>query len=74
MLKNNTNSPTPSPERRQLLKDLRKRYGLTQPQVASITYSKLRSVQQWEAGNRNMPDLKWHILTEHVKTIPEVAA
>lgn len=55
------------------LKALRRRYGLTQQQVANITESILKTAQKWEANPSmssfaNMPHTKWMKLLEYVKS------
>lgn len=55
------------------LKALRRRYGLTQQQVADITKSKLKTAQKWEASPSmssfaNMPHTKWLKLLECVES------
>ncbi len=37
----------------------RKRAGLTQTGMARLIYSTLRTVQEWEAGNRSMHPAMW---------------
>lgn len=54
------------------LKALRRRYGLTQQQVADITKSTLKNAQKWEASPSmssfaNMPYTKWLKLLEHLE-------
>lgn len=54
------------------LKALRRRYGLTQQNVADITESTLKTAQKWEASPNlksyaNMPHTKWLKLLEYVK-------
>nr|DAR41010.1 MAG TPA: antitoxin [Caudoviricetes sp.] len=55
------------------LKALRRRYGLTQQQVADITESTLKTAQKWETSPNlksyaNMPHTKWLKLLEYVKS------
>lgn len=55
------------------LKALRRRYGLTQHNIADITESKLKTAQRWEANPSmssfaNMPHTKWMKLLEYVKS------
>ncbi|HID7728018.1 TPA: XRE family transcriptional regulator [Neisseria meningitidis] len=55
------------------LKALRRRYGLTQQNIADITESKLKTAQKWEANPSmssfaNMPHTKWMKLLEYVKS------
>lgn len=55
------------------LKALRRRYGLTQQNVADITESKLKSAQKWEANPSmssfaNMPHTKWMKLLDYLKS------
>lgn len=55
------------------LKALRRRYGLTQQNVADITESKLKTAQKWEASPSmssyaNMPHTKWLKLLEYVES------
>lgn len=54
------------------LKALRRKYGLTQQNVADITESKLKTVQKWEASPSmtsyaNMSHTKWLKLLEYVE-------
>ena len=54
------------------LKTLRRRYGLTQQNVADITESSLKTAQKWETSPNlksyaNMPHTKWLKLLEYVK-------
>ena len=54
------------------LKALRRRYGLTQQNVADITESTLKIAQKWEASPSmssyaNMPHTKWLKLLEYLK-------
>lgn len=54
------------------LKALRRRYGLTQQQVADITASTLKTAQKWEANPgmssyANMPHTKWLKLLEYIE-------
>lgn len=54
------------------LKALRRRYGLTQQNIADITESKLKTAQKWEANPSmssfaNMPHTKWMKLLEYVE-------
>lgn len=54
------------------LKALRRRYGLTQQNIADITESKLKTAQKWEASPSmssyaNMPHTKWLKLLEYLK-------
>lgn len=55
------------------LKSLRRRYGLTQQQVADITASTLKTAQKWETSPNlksyaNMPHTKWLKLLEYVES------
>lgn len=55
------------------LKALRRRYGLTQQDVADITESKLKTAQKWEASPimssfANMPHTKWLKLLDYLKS------
>lgn len=55
------------------LKALRRRYGLTQQQVADITESTLKNAQKWEASQSmrsftNMSHTKWLKLLEYVES------
>lgn len=54
------------------LKALRKKYGLTQQNVADITGSTLKSAQKWEASPSmssfaNMPHTKWLKLLKYIE-------
>lgn len=54
------------------LKALRRKYGLTQQNVADITESTLKTSQKWEASPSmssyaNMPHTKWLKLLEYLK-------
>lgn len=54
------------------LKALRRRYGLTQQNVADITESTLKTAQKWETSPSlksyaNMPHTKWLKLLGYVK-------
>lgn len=54
------------------LKALRRRYGLTQQQVADITVSTLKTAQKWETSPNmssfaNMPHTKWLKLLEYLR-------
>nr|WP_315116563.1 XRE family transcriptional regulator [uncultured Neisseria sp.] len=54
------------------LKALRRRYGLTQQNVADITGSTLKTAQKWETSPSmssfaNMPHTKWLKLLEYLK-------
>lgn len=54
------------------LKALRRRYGLTQQNVADITGSTLKTAQKWETSTSmssfsNMPHTKWLKLLEYLK-------
>lgn len=54
------------------LKALRRKYGLTQQNVADITESKLKTAQKWEASPSmisyaNMSHTKWLKLLEYVE-------
>lgn len=58
------------------LKALRRRYGLTQQQVADITASKLKTAQKWETSPSmssfaNMPHTKWLKLLEYLENIKQ---
>lgn len=59
----------PTPEQ---VKDARQRAGLTQTQAAELVYSKLRSWQQWEAGDRAMHPGLWELFRIKTET-PTVA-
>lgn len=55
------------------LKALRRRYGLTQQQVADITTSTLKTAQKWETSPNlksyaNMPHTKWLKLLEYLES------
>lgn len=55
------------------LKALRRRYELTQQQVADITGSTIKTAQKWEASPSmssfaNMPHTKWLKLLGYVKS------
>lgn len=55
------------------LKALRRRYGLTQQNVADITESTLKTAQKWETNPSmnsyaNMPHTKWLKLLEYLKS------
>lgn len=55
------------------LKALRRRYGLTQQNVADITESTLKSAQKWEANPSmssfsNMSHTKWMKLLDYLKS------
>ena len=41
--------------------------GITQTQFGQLVDTALRTVQAWEAGDRNMPALKWRIIQEELK-------
>lgn len=54
------------------LKALRRRYGLTQQNVADITGATLKTAQKWEASPSmssfaNMPHTKWLKLLEYIE-------
>ena len=49
-------SPTP-----EAIRDARKAAGLTQTQAAAQVYSKLRTWQQWEAGDRKLHPAIWEL-------------
>ncbi len=54
------------------LKALRRRYGLTQQNVADITESTLKTAQKWEASPSmssfaNMPYTKWLKILEYLE-------
>lgn len=54
------------------LKALRRKYRLTQQNVADITESKLKTAQKWEANPimssfANMPYTKWLKLLEYIE-------
>ena len=58
------------------LKALRRRYGLTQQNVADITESTLKTAQKWETSPNlksyaNMPHTKWLKLLEYVDNIKQ---
>ena len=55
------------------LKALRRKYGLTQKNVADITESKLKTAQKWEASPSmssyaNMSHTKWLKLLDYLKS------
>ena len=61
------------------LKALRRRYGLTQQQVADITESTIKTAQKWEASPNlksyaNMPHTKWLKLLEYLENIKQLSA
>jgi len=51
------------------IKELRSVNSLTQTEFGKITYNKLRTVQQWESGERNMNKLTWEFLLIYFKKI-----
>lgn len=49
------------------IRALRKSAGLTQAQLGALTGTAKRTVQDWEAGRRNIPPAKWELLREKLK-------
>lgn len=52
---------------KQQIKNARNRLHLTQTAFGELVDSKLRTVQSWESGDRNMPPLKWKIIQDILK-------
>tara|TARA_Y100000114_G_C11587602_1_gene244135 strand:+ start:419 stop:610 length:192 start_codon:yes stop_codon:yes gene_type:complete len=51
--------PNPTPTE---IKQARLDAGLTQTEFGALVDSAMRTVQDWEAGKRNMPSTKWKII------------
>lgn len=49
------------------IKNIREKFGLSRDQIASITKSSPRTVQEWELGRRNMPEAKSILLIQFIK-------
>jgi DNA-binding transcriptional regulator YiaG len=45
----------------QKIKKARHKLGLTQPEAASVIGAAKRTWQDWESGQRNMPEAKWEL-------------
>lgn len=51
------------------IREARAALGLTQTQFGELLHAKLRTVQDWEAGKRNMPRATWELFQIKVKNI-----
>jgi DNA-binding transcriptional regulator YiaG len=58
----------PTPEE---IRELRTAYGLTQAQFGEIVSAARRTVEDWEAGRRNMPAPKFELARLKLKRRPK---
>lgn len=59
-------NPMPSPTPAEI-RELRTALGLTQAEFGELVDSARRTVEDWEAGRRNMPPLKFKVAQDKLK-------
>lgn len=66
-------APRMQPPKLKQIKQARESAGLTQTQAAELIYKKLRTWQQWEAGDRGMDPAFWELFKIKSVTFAERA-
>lgn len=59
------------PDRPNQIRQRRLALGMTQEQAGAVIYAAKRTWQDWELGNRNMPDIKFEVWMERTSEFSE---